>query len=198
MCFPSCRGIRTKKTAFIIIGINLAGKFATATTWLPKSHVVLDCQKQDTFRSLFDNCKEIVITSLPKSVPKTPSEICLPKPANDELQCWNMPVSSLVRRDPCQLKRSPADSILPRKCCVYSVQPEEYHATMGSCSDKFHVDIPNVLVVLTVCAWYAVYPYLARTVAIVLLLLQRRTSIKNYHCRYRHNIAIHQQPLCVV
>jgi hypothetical protein len=80
MCLPSCRGIRTNKTAFIIIGINLAGKFATATTWLPKSHVVLDCQKQDTFRSLFDNCKELAITSLPKSVPKTSSEICLPKP----------------------------------------------------------------------------------------------------------------------
>jgi hypothetical protein len=73
--------MRTTKSAFIIEGINLAGNFATATTWGPKSHVVLVCQMQETFRSLFDTCKENVMTWLPKSVPKTPSEICLPKPA---------------------------------------------------------------------------------------------------------------------
>jgi hypothetical protein len=62
--------MRTTKSAFIIEGINLAGNFATATTWGPKSHVVLVCQMQETFRSLFDTCKEIVMTWLPKSVPK--------------------------------------------------------------------------------------------------------------------------------
>jgi hypothetical protein len=51
---PSCRGMRTDNTP-IIVGINLAGNFATAKTSTgPKSHVVLVCQKKDTFRSLFD------------------------------------------------------------------------------------------------------------------------------------------------
>jgi hypothetical protein len=40
--------------------------------------------------------------------------------------------------------------------------------------------------------------YLALIVAIVLLLLQRRETIKNYHYRHRHYIVIHRQPLCVV
>jgi hypothetical protein len=29
------------------------------------------------------------------------------------------------------------------QCCAHL--PVEYHATMESCSDKFHVDIPNVV-----------------------------------------------------
>jgi hypothetical protein len=40
-----------------------------------ESHVVLVCHKQDTFRPLFDICKQSVITGLPKSIPNTPSEI---------------------------------------------------------------------------------------------------------------------------
>jgi hypothetical protein len=78
----------------------------------------------------------------------------------------------------------------------------EYHATMESCSDKFHVDIPNVVRARAGCTSSAhgalSNPHLVLIVAIVLLLLQRRTRIKNYQYRHRHYIVIHQQPLCVV
>jgi hypothetical protein len=58
----------------------------------------------------------------------------------------------------------------------------EYHATMESCSDKFHVEIPNVVRARARCA-YRVHMarcllYLALIVAIALLLLQRRKQLR--------------------
>jgi hypothetical protein len=71
---------------------------------------------------------------------------------------------------------------------------------MESCSDKFHIDIPNVLCARARCTYRL---RMARClielfliVAIVLIPLQRK--IKNYHYRHRHYIVIHQQPLCAV
>jgi hypothetical protein len=73
-----------------------------------------------------------------------------------------------------------------------------WNRVLTSSMSIFQTSCEHVLVALAVCAWRAVWSYLALIVAIVLLLLQERTRRNNYHYRHRHYIVIHQQPFCVV
>jgi hypothetical protein len=129
MYLPSCCGMRTNKTAYFI-GIS----FATATTRRRKSHVVLVCQKQNTFRSFFDTCKQKGVTWLSKSVPKTPSEICLPTPAIIVSPEFDVPS---IPNAPTAISRLYIHSVDGMTCTRRTELCCDYSAKKGSPSSKF-------------------------------------------------------------
>jgi hypothetical protein len=76
----------------------------------------------------------------------------------------------------------------------------KYQATMESCPDKFHVNIPNVAGARPCCTHgkHILRPHVLSSDRSDRLDVLQRTRIKNYHYCHRHYIVIHQQPLCVV
>jgi hypothetical protein len=85
------------------------------------------------------------------------------------------------------LAQLPVIRCLPTQSAIFNITSftgifVEYNATMESCSDKFHVDIPNVVSARARCAYRVRMArcllYLALIVAIVLLLPQRRKELR--------------------